>query len=230
MACLSGFYQRCQYAGLIERNPIDAAERPKIPGRVDTLGLSRRKAQALIRAARKKNPRAALLVLLMLELGLRVSEVVNIDIEDLGEQGRFKVLRIRGKGQQTKAGVVPLNPAVAEAVAKVTRRRKHGPLLITEPSEGEGRRLTRQHAAKIIRELGGRIGVPGLYPHQLRHAFVTLALDAGETLRDVQDAARHADPRTTRRYDDNRNNLARHPTHRMLTVLEPLQEVESEPG
>jgi integrase len=163
-------------------------------------------------------------VLLMLELGLRVSEVVNADIEDLGEQGRFKVLRIRGKGQQTKAGVVPLNPALLDAVARATRRRTHGPLLITEP----GGRLTRQHAAKIVRGLGEQIGVPGLYPHMLRHAFVTLALDAGEPLRDVQDAARHADPRTTRRYDDNRNSLERHPTHRMLTVLEPLHTVGSE--
>jgi hypothetical protein len=37
----------------------------------------------------------------------------------------------------------------------------------------------------------------------------------------VQDAARHADPRTTRRYDRNRNNLDRHPTHRLELALEP---------
>jgi integrase len=47
----------------------------------------------------------------------------------------------------------------------------------------------------------------------LRHAFVTLALDAGVNLRDVQDAAGHADPRTTRRYDRSRHNLDRHPTY-----------------
>jgi hypothetical protein len=42
-----------------------------------------------------------------------------------------------------------------------------------------------------------------------------------KSLRDVQDAARHADPRTTRRYDKNRNSLNRHPTHRLLGALEP---------
>jgi hypothetical protein len=51
--------------------------------------------------------------------------------------------------------------------------------------------------------------------------FVTLALDEGASLRDAQDAARHADPRTSRLYDRNRNNLDRHPTHRLLTALEP---------
>jgi integrase/recombinase XerD len=50
---------------------------------------------------------------------------------------------------------------------------------------------------------------------------VTISLDQGASLRDVQDAARHADPRTTRRYDKNRNSLNRHPTHRLLGALEP---------
>lgn len=49
-------------------------------------------------------------------------------------------------------------------------------------------------------------------PHMLRHTFVTTMLDAGVDLRDVQIAARHADPCTTMRYDPARNNLDRHPT------------------
>lgn len=81
--------------------------------------------------------------------------------------------------------------------------------------------MTRQHAGKLITRLGTQIGLPHLHPHQLRHAFVTLALDEDASLRDVQDAARHADPRTTRRYDRNRNSLNRHPTHRLLGALEP---------
>ncbi len=49
--------------------------------------------------------------------------------------------------------------------------------------------------------------------HALRHAFITAALDAGVPLRDVQIAARHADPRTTTRYDRARGNLDRHGVH-----------------
>jgi integrase/recombinase XerD len=50
-------------------------------------------------------------------------------------------------------------------------------------------------------------------PHTLRHAFITAALDAGVPLRDVQEAAPHADPRTTMRYDRARASLDRHATY-----------------
>ena len=50
-------------------------------------------------------------------------------------------------------------------------------------------------------------------PHTLRHPFITAALDAGVPLRDVQEAASHADPRTTMRYDRARTSLDRHATY-----------------
>ena len=50
-------------------------------------------------------------------------------------------------------------------------------------------------------------------PHTLRHAFITAALDAGVPLRDVQEAASHADPRNTMRYDRARGSLDRHATY-----------------
>ena len=50
-------------------------------------------------------------------------------------------------------------------------------------------------------------------PHALRHAFITAAPDVGGPLRDVQEAASHADPRTTMRYDRARGSLDRHATY-----------------
>jgi integrase/recombinase XerD len=64
-----------------------------------------------------------------------------------------------------------------------------------------------RRAAKRAR-ISKRVG-----PHTLRHAFITAALDAGVPLRDVQDAASHADPRTTTRYDRARASLDRHATY-----------------
>ena len=56
-------------------------------------------------------------------------------------------------------------------------------------------------------------------PHTLRHAFITAALDAGVPLRDVQEAASHADPRTTIRYDRARASLDRHATYIVATHI-----------
>lgn len=192
---------------MIARNPVEFADRPKVPDQAATAGISKQ----------REGPRELALVLLLLELGLRVSEAVGADIEDLGEQGRHRVLKLKGKGQTTKAAVAPLNAAVAHAVDRAKGARTKGPLLVTSTGE----RLTRQHAGKLIKRMGEQIDIPDLHPHALRHGFVTLSLDEGASLRDVQDAARHADPRTTRRYDKNRNSLNRHPTHHLLGALEP---------
>jgi hypothetical protein len=56
-------------------------------------------------------------------------------------------------------------------------------------------------------------------PHTLRHATITAALNAGAHLRDVQDFARHADPKTTRRYDRNPHSLDRHAAYAIAQYL-----------
>jgi site-specific recombinase XerD len=61
--------------------------------------------------------------------------------------------------------------------------------------------------------------MPRMHPHMLRHTFVTTMLDAGVSLRDVQIAARHADPRTTMRDDRARKNLDRHPNYILAAYM-----------
>ena len=58
-----------------------------------------------------------------------------------------------------------------------------------------------------------------MHPHMLRHTYVTTMLDAGVDLRDVQIAARHADPSTTMRYDRARKNLDRHPNYILAAYM-----------
>jgi integrase len=66
----------------------------------------------------------------------------------------------------------------------------------------DGERLDRHAAGRIVRRVARRAGINKVVgPHTFRHAFITAALDAGVPLRDVQEAASHADPRTTMRYD-----------------------------
>ena len=112
---------------------------------------------------------AALAVLLGLN-GLRVSEACATNVEDLGIERRHRTLRIVGKGN--KPAVIPLVPRTARTL---DRRTEH----------------------RWVRSIGKRAGLGAVHPHMLRAAFIMTALDAGVPLRDVQIAARHADPRTT---------------------------------
>jgi integrase len=60
-----------------------------------------------------------------------------------------------------------------------------------------------------------------VHPHQLRHAFITLGLDAGVSLREMQVAAGHSDPRMTAAYDQGRRNLDSSPTYALARYLAP---------
>jgi integrase/recombinase XerD len=139
-------------------------------------------------------------------LRLRIFEAAGAEISDLGEEHGHLVLRVCGKG--TKVVLAPLPPAVARAIDRATGTRSGGPILLNS----RGARMDRHAATRRLRNLARAAGVRigQTHPHMLRHTFVTTMLDAGVDLRDVQIAARHADPRTTMRYDRARNNLDRH--------------------
>ena len=130
-------------------------------------------------------------------LGLRIFEATGTDIADLGEEHGYRVLRVCGKG--TKVALIPLPPAVARAIDRSVGSRTHGPVLL----DSRGARMDRHAATRRLGRLADNAGVRITRPHpqMLRHTFVTTMLDAGVDLRDVQIAARHADPRTTMRYD-----------------------------
>jgi site-specific recombinase XerD len=70
-----------------------------------------------------------------------------------------------------------------------------------------------------VRSIGKQAGLSAVYPHMLRSAFIMAALDAGVPLRDVQIAARHADPRTTTVYDRRRENFDRRAAHRWVRSI-----------
>ena len=77
----------------------------------------------------------------------------------------------------------------------------------------DGQRLDRRTAHRWVGAIGKRAGLGVVHPHMLRAAFIMAALDAGVPLRDVQLAARHADPRTTTIYDRRRQDFDRHATY-----------------
>jgi integrase len=106
-----------------------------------------------------------------------------------------------------KAATIPLAPRTARAIDLAAGERVDGPIFLTF----DGQRLDRRGAARVVRRVAVRAGITTpAGPHTPRHACITAALDAGVPLRDVQEAASHADPRTTMRYDRARGSLDRH--------------------
>jgi integrase/recombinase XerD len=210
LSTLSSFYRYAEGEDAVTRNPVTHVRRPKVGTDTVSTGLDADEMAALIHAARADSPRSHALVLLLGMNGLRISEVLDADVDDLTTERGHRVLLITRKGG--KKATVPMAPRTAEAVDAYVGDRVTGPLLIT----ATGKRWQRSEVWRTLRRLA-RVAVPGkattIHPHDLRHAFVTLSLDAGASLRDVQDAAGHADPRTTRRYDRARHNLDRHPTY-----------------
>jgi integrase len=140
--------------------------------------------------------------------GLRVSDACSINIEHLSTERGHRTVKIMGKGG--KAAVIPLPPRVGRAIDLAADERTSGPVLRSR----SGQRLDRHGATRIVRRVAKKAGISKrISPHSLRHSFITAALDAGVPLRDVQIAARHADPRTTTRYDRARHNLDRHASY-----------------
>lgn len=145
--------------------------------------------------------------------GLRLSELVDLDLDDVNISGR--VVRVRGKGRKER--LVPFNSATADAlramigdragleppIARVVRERgqrqarpRHALFLNLR-----GRRLTSRSVDRIVRKYVRQAAIAqGISPHALRHTFATHLLQAGADLRAIQELLGHARLTTTQRY------------------------------
>lgn len=176
----------------------------------------------LLHVAAQTNPRDFLLVALLGLNGLRVSEAVAAVVDDLGSSGGHRTLRVTRKGR--KRGVVPLAPVVCKSIDEFLAGRSEGPLLprlhrsgaVMDPLAG----ISRQAAYERIRWLADWAGInPKLSPHSLRRSFVTLALQDGAPLHQVQLAVGHASPTTTMVYMKDAGGLEHNPTFALAEAL-----------
>ena len=164
---------------------------------------------------------------LLLHNAARVAEACAAGIAGLGEDCGHRVIRVARKGARkvkiplTAATVAALDAYLADRAQRVGAgewRQLTGPLLAT----AAGGRLRQGHLWELVRRLARTAGAGGweqLSPHSLRHSAITFALDAGASLRDVQDYAGHKDPRTTRRYDHSRDSLDRNAAYTVAAYL-----------
>lgn len=164
--------------------------------------LSLEEVERLVEAPVGSSP-AALRDRALLELlyggGLRISELVALDVDDLERPDQL--VRVTGKGD--KARIVPYGRAAAEALdAWLVRGRPRlapaGPAVFVN---ARGGRLTRQGAWKLLKGHAARVGLgEAVSPHTLRHSFATHLLDGGADVRAVQELLGHASVTTTQVY------------------------------
>jgi site-specific recombinase XerD len=220
LTAVAGWYAWLARRGHIAASPAVGIPRPSRPASPATPGLTRDQALELLHAADtapgRQRARTAALVAVLLFTGARVSEVIGADVEDLGtEQGRQVLRVIRGDGQRRSLALP--GPAAARIDAYLVQRADrpgvpapHGPPG-SQPrrvlfATGTGGRLFAADVWRVVRRLAAQAGLPDdlachLGPEAMRHSFATLYLDAGGSVRDLQKFMGHADPRTTRRYD-----------------------------
>jgi site-specific recombinase XerD len=208
LCTLAGFYRYAVEEELLEHSPAAHVRRPRLDYESHAVTLDRNQLGAILVAAGLGPPVEHAPISLLALNGLRVSEATGADVEHLGLERGHRTLTITRKGG--KVVTIPLAPRTARAIDLATGERSNGPIFLA----ADGRRLDRHGAGRIVRRVARRAGVTkNVSPHTLRHAFITAALDAGVPLRDVQEAASHADPRTTIRYDRARGSLDRHATY-----------------
>jgi site-specific recombinase XerD len=214
LCTIACFYRYAEEEGLITVSPAVHVRRPRLDYESHATGLDRNEVGALLVAAGLGRATDHALLSLLALNGLRVSEAIGANIEQLGLERGHRTLTIVRKGG--KIVTVPLAPRTARAVDLAVGERSDGPIFLA----ADGRRLNRHAAGRIVRRVARRAGIyKRIGPHTLRHAFITAALDAGVPLRDVQEAASHADPRTTMRYDRARVSLDRHATYIVATFI-----------
>jgi site-specific recombinase XerD len=238
LSAVSSFYKHLVERGIIAASPA-GVKRPKVNRDVRVApALSRSEAHALIDAADsapgRERARTSALIATLVYTGARVSELVGAGTTDLGINRGYRVLWVTRKGGKRQALALP-GPAGERIDAYLAARTdltalparpgyegspRRVPLFTTET----GRRLLPADVWLLVRRIGKRAGFPPdlvrrLGPHALRATFITLSLDAGAPIRDVQDAAGHESADTTRGYDRSRHNLDRAPGWKLAAYL-----------
>jgi site-specific recombinase XerD len=209
------FYRYAVIDGVLAVNPAAAVSRPKVnwEGQRRTV-LHPLEFAAVLTAARTSSPNDHALVCLLGMIGLRVSEACAVDITDIRYESGYELLRVIGKG--AKPSDIPLPIPVLRAVREAIDGRQAGPVLRTR----SGRRMDRAGASRALSRVARAAGVTRpISPHGLRRTFCTTGLVTGIGIRDMQYAMRHADPRTTLRYDMAKSNLDRHAAHSIAAYL-----------
>ena len=206
VAAVKSFFQFMQAEGAIPSNPTESLQSPRV-GKLLPRPLTVQQIDELLEQPAKRRTPEALRDQAMLELlyatGLRVTELVSLDLESISVNPRSPSVRCLGKGAKERA--IPIHGQALRALvsylnegrAKMVKNKKETALFVNR----RGERLTRQGFWLILKQYAKQAGINGtVTPHSLRHSFATHMLRGGAPLRSVQELLGHANISTTQVY------------------------------
>ncbi|MBN1283482.1 MAG: tyrosine recombinase XerC [Proteobacteria bacterium] len=203
LASLRTFFNYCIKKGMIEVNPAKEVATPKIPKRVPKF-LTVDEVFALLDSAADEGAlgiRDRAILELLYASGLRVSELVGLDIDDVDLKAQ--TVRVMGKGRKER--IVPMGEKACASLVNYLEKRK---ALADDRGQEKaffvnrhGGRLTARSIERLIAKYMRRCGVQKtVTPHVLRHTFATHLLGAGADMRGIQELLGHSSLSTTQKY------------------------------
>ncbi len=202
VSTLRSFYRHLRFEGFLQTDPLLGVRGPRRERRLPKF-LTQEQIDALIASADSETPqglRDRSTLELLYGSGLRVSEIVGVDVSDVDL--RERTVRVLGKGARER--MVMMGRPAARAVERYLEdgrpRLAHAPetaLLLNR----DGRRLSQRAVQLRVRKSALAAGIErSVYPHLLRHTFATHLLEGGAELRVVQTLLGHANVNTTQIY------------------------------
>ncbi len=205
LAAVRSLYRWLAQEGIVQQNPAALVSTPRLPKklpRVPTVEEMNFVLDGVMPEIASFPERDRLMFELLYGCGIRNSELVGINVDDVRLSG--KAVLIRGKGKKER--YVPFGDAVKNALASylplrqtaLAEFRKNTPALLINQRGG---RLTTRSVGRIIKKIAVAQGLsPDVHPHTLRHAFGTHMLEEGADLRAIQEMLGHERLSTTQRY------------------------------
>ncbi len=201
ISALRSFYKFLLLEGYLSENIASDIDSPvKIKYLPDVLSIEEVEKILSFPDDSPTGKRDRLIIELLYSAGIRVSELVGLDVGDVDIDSGY--LTCTGKG--SKQRVVPLGRVAIEATSDYQQNgRPHILKKIVEKAliiNTRGTRLSRQSCWKVVKRYAKRAGVKDVYPHSLRHSFATHLLAGGADLRAVQEMLGHSSINTTQIY------------------------------
>ena len=196
IASIKGFFRFLCFKRDIKTNPAVSIVSPKLPKRLPKV-LTISEMEKILHE--DLSPLDYAITELLYSAGVRVSELVNIDVKNI--DFKQQIIKVFGKG--SKERIIPINKKCIDILKKYLKKREvislkydSAPnLFINE----KGKKITRQYVYKIINNQGKKIN-KSISPHTIRHSYATHLLENGADLRVVQELLGHSSIVTTQLY------------------------------